>query len=156
MFLNPWLSQTNRWFTPADSMKEIYLSTYVNAGDRSAAVTIRTRPKHCLWGNSIALKAFLDGTLKHLWDRFMGELEMTFVRGAELSKQHLMKLGTGACMSLRRRGRRRGGQTSPEALVFKHDEKVARPVKFFIFLKLHVMWSLPILLMLNEYKSGNE
>lgn len=65
------------------------------------------------------------------------------VRSGELSKQHLMKLGTGACMSLRRRrrrrGRRQGGQTSPEALVFKHDEKVARSVKLSIFLKLHVI-----------------
>lgn len=114
----------------------------MNAGDRSAAVTIRTLPKHCLSGNSIALKAFLDGTLKHLWDRFKDELEMTSivcVRSGELSKQHLMKLGTGACMSLRRRGRRQGGQTPPEALVFKHDEKVARPVKLYIFLKPYVM-----------------
>lgn len=98
----------------------------MNAGDRSAAVTTRTRPRYCLWGNSIALKAFLDGTLKHLLDRFGEQLEMSSivcVRSGELSKQHLMELGTGACMSLRRRrrerrGRRQGGQTSPEALVF--------------------------------------
>lgn len=55
----------------------------------------------------------------------------------------------------RRRGRRQGGQTSPEALVFKHDEKVARPVKLSIFLKkkLH---GIIVTVMLNGHKSDYE
>jgi len=134
-------------------MKGFYLSTYVNAGDRSAAVTIRTRPKHCLWGNSIALNAFLDGTLKHLWDRFICELEMTSIVCARSGVEQAAfdeAWDWSVCVT-EEEGAPSGWANIARGACFKTRFKSSEACQILhcLLLKLHVMWSLPILFMLN-------